>query len=65
MHGPEVRRRHRSPVWIDHAADHRILVGGPVPPGAAAWTLGSWVIVRRRFADRPLLLAHEAEHVRQ
>lgn len=36
-----------------------------MPPGAAAWTLGSWVIVRRRFAHRRLLLAHEAEHVRQ
>jgi hypothetical protein len=52
-------------MWFERGADHRIWVGGPVPPGAAAWTLGSWVIVRRRAAGRPLLLAHEAEHVRQ
>ncbi len=36
-----------------------------MPPGAAAWTLGSLVIVRRRHAGRRLLMAHEVEHVRQ
>ena len=40
-------------------------VGGPVPPGAAAWTLGSLVIVRARHADSTHLIAHELEHVRQ
>lgn len=45
--------------------DHWLLVGGPVPPGAAAITLGSLVSVRRRYAGDPRLLRHEAEHVRQ
>lgn len=43
----------------------RVWVGGPVPPGASAWTLGSLVIVRRRAADDAELLAHEAVHVEQ
>jgi hypothetical protein len=45
--------------------DHWLLVGGPVPPGSAAITLGSVVSVRRRYADNARLLCHEAEHVRQ
>ncbi len=40
-------------------------VGGPVPPGAAAITLGPLVIVRRRAADDPHLLRHELVHVEQ
>jgi hypothetical protein len=40
-------------------------VGGPVPPGAAAITLGSLVIVRTRAADDVRLLRHEQVHVRQ
>ena len=42
-----------------------LLVGGPVPPGAAAITIGRVVSVRTRAAGRAHLLAHEAEHVRQ
>lgn len=45
--------------------DHWLLVGGPVPPGAAAITLGPVVSVRRRYANDPWLLRHEEEHVRQ
>ena len=45
--------------------DHWLLVGGPVPPGSAAITLGSVVSVRRRYAGDARLLRHEAEHVRQ
>ena len=45
--------------------DHWLLVGGPVPPGSAAITLGSVVSVRRHCAGDPRLLRHEAEHVRQ
>ncbi len=45
--------------------DHWLLVGGPVPPGSAAITLGSVVSVRRRYAEDARLLRHEAEHVRQ
>ena len=45
--------------------DHWLLIGGPVPPGSAAITLGSVVSVRRRYAADARLLRHEAEHVRQ
>ena len=40
-------------------------VGGPVPRGAAAITLGPLVSVRRRFAGDERLLRHELVHVRQ
>lgn len=42
-----------------------LLVGGPVPPGASAITLGGLVSVRRRAAGDARLLAHELVHVRQ
>ncbi len=45
--------------------DYWLLVGGPVPPGSAAITIGSVVSVRRRYADDRRLLRHEEEHVRQ
>ena len=41
------------------------LVGGPVPPGAAAITLGPLIIVRRRAAEDAHLLRHELVHVEQ
>ena len=44
---------------------HRLWVGGPVPPGSDAITLGSLVIVRRAAAGDEHLLRHEQEHVRQ
>src|SRR5690606_31434529 len=44
--GPVVERRATRRTWIDHRPGYRVWVGGPVPPGAAAWTLGSLVIVR-------------------
>lgn len=40
-------------------------VGGPVPPGAAAITLGRLVSVRSWAADSERLLRHELVHVRQ
>lgn len=40
-------------------------VGGPVPRGAAAITIGPVVSVRRRFAGDERLLRHELAHVRQ
>ncbi len=43
----------------------RLWVGGPVPPSADAWTLGSLIIVRTRHAGAVHLLTHEQEHVRQ
>ena len=42
----------------------RVWEGGPVPPGAAAITLGRLVIVRRG-QNSPALLLHELVHVRQ
>ena len=45
--------------------DHWIWVGGPVPPGSAAITIGSVISVRRRWADDARLIRHEEEHVRQ
>lgn len=40
-------------------------VGGPVPPGADAITIGPLVAVRRASAGSVPLLRHELEHVRQ
>ena len=40
-------------------------MGGPVPRGSAAITLGSLVIVRRAYAGDAQLLRHERVHVRQ
>lgn len=50
---------------IERRPGYRLWVGGPVPPGAAGWTLGSLVIVRRAAAGSTHLLHHELEHVRQ
>lgn len=50
---------------LERRPGYRLWVGGPVPPGAGAWTLGSTVIVRRRLARQTHLLTHELEHVRQ
>jgi len=52
-------------VRLRRHEDHWLLVGGPVPPGSAAITLGPVVSVRRRHATDAVLLRHEAEHVRQ
>lgn len=40
-------------------------VGGPVPPGAAAITIGNVVSVRKQSARSEHLLRHELEHVAQ
>ncbi|HMJ77474.1 MAG TPA: hypothetical protein VK507_15955, partial [Iamia sp.] len=50
---------------IRRADGYWIWVGGPVPPGAAAITIGPVVSVRRRAASSERLLRHEEEHVRQ
>ena len=42
-----------------------MLVGGPVPRGSSAITIGSVVSVRRRSSADERLLAHELVHVRQ
>lgn len=49
---------------LERRNGYRVLVGGPVPPQAAAITLGRLIIVRRGHGtDR--LMAHELVHVRQ
>ncbi|HUR22333.1 MAG TPA: hypothetical protein VMZ73_00530 [Acidimicrobiales bacterium] len=40
-------------------------MGGPVPPGSAAITLGRLVIVRRYAVGDERLMRHEMVHVRQ
>jgi uncharacterized protein DUF4157 len=45
--------------------DHWRWVGGPVPPGADAITIGPVVSVRRAASGDERLLRHELEHVRQ
>lgn len=50
---------------LERHADHWRWVGGPVPPGAAAITIGPVVSVRRRAAANQRLLRHELEHVHQ
>jgi hypothetical protein len=42
-----------------------LLVGGPVPHGASAITIGPVISIRKRAVDREALLRHEREHVRQ
>ncbi len=47
---------------------YRLWVGGPVPPGADAITIGRTVIARRRVSTSPTfehLLRHELTHVEQ
>jgi hypothetical protein len=56
----------RNPGGTASVGDEgRVWVGGPVPPGAAAITLGSLIIVRKHAADNARLLRHERVHVRQ
>ena len=41
------------------------MVGGPVPPGSDAITIGSVISVREGHEQSPYLMRHEAVHVRQ
>ncbi len=50
---------------LERRGDHWLLIGGPVPPGADAITIGSVISVRRHHAGSAVLLRHEDEHVRQ
>jgi hypothetical protein len=52
-------------VRLERRADCWLLVGGPVPPGSAAITLGRLVSVRTASANDAQLLQHELVHVRQ
>lgn len=50
---------------IERHGDHWRWVGGPVPPGASAITIGPVISVRRRAAGSERLLRHEHVHVQQ
>lgn len=50
---------------VERYLDHWRWIGGPVPPGAAAITLGPLVIVRTASAEDDRLIRHELVHVRQ
>jgi hypothetical protein len=52
-------------VPVERRDGYRLWIGGPVAPGAAATTLGSWVSVRTAHADDDLLVRHERVHVEQ
>ena len=52
-------------MGISRRDGYWLWVGGPVPKGAAATTVGSLVIVRRRHAEDRHLLDHELQHVAQ
>lgn len=50
---------------VERRDGYRLWVGGPVPPGAQAITIGTVVIVRRGAAGNDRLLRHELVHVEQ
>jgi hypothetical protein len=50
---------------FEHHPGHWRWVGGPVPPGSAAITLGPVISVRRRAAGNERLMRHELVHVEQ
>jgi hypothetical protein len=52
-------------VPLERHPGHWRWVGGPVPPGAAAITVGRLVCVRARSAGNERLLRHELAHVGQ
>ena len=50
---------------IERREGYWLWIGGPVPPGAAAITIGPVVSVRRGRERSERLLRHEAEHIAQ
>lgn len=52
-------------MGLERHGDHWRWVGGPVPRGAAAITLGPLIVIRRRAAANDGLLRHELVHVAQ
>lgn len=52
-------------MGLERHGDHWRWIGGPVPPGSAAITIGSVISVRRRAAGNARLLRHELVHVGQ
>jgi hypothetical protein len=52
-------------VRVERRDGYTLVVGGPVPPGAAAITIGSVISVRRGHEVDEHLIRHELVHVRQ
>jgi hypothetical protein len=52
-------------VRVQRRDGYTLLVGGPVPVGADAITVGSIISVRRGREDDEHLIRHELVHVRQ
>jgi hypothetical protein len=52
-------------VRLERRPGHLVLIGGPVPPGADAITIGSVISVRAGHESSPYLMRHEQVHVRQ
>jgi hypothetical protein len=50
---------------VERRPGYVLLIGGPVPNGSDAITIGRFVSVRRAAASSPYLLRHELVHVRQ
>lgn len=50
---------------IERREGYTLLIGGPVPPGADAITIGRWISIRTWCCDHEHLLRHELVHVRQ
>ena len=50
---------------VERRGDAWVWVGGPVPPGASAITLGRLISVRRGAAGSNRLMRHELVHVDQ
>jgi hypothetical protein len=50
---------------LERGLGYWLLVGGPVPRGAAAITIGPVISVRKASAGSRYLLRHELVHVRQ
>jgi hypothetical protein len=52
-------------VKVERRDGYWLVIGGPVPPGASAITIGPVISVRRRSAESARLLRHELVHVAQ
>jgi hypothetical protein len=50
---------------LERGPHHWLLVGGPVPRGASAITIGPLISIRRRARHDARLLRHELVHVEQ
>ena len=62
---PFARRGNVSFMHLEKRDGYRLWVGGPVPRGADAITLGRMVVVRSGHEGSIHLLRHEQVHVRQ